>query len=102
MFDNQIVGRVKNITALYQEVGYTEMVAPSYLTRTHINAYVTIDYKEGKYRVTVKDMICVWDSVEKSSMEDYAVSKGSTEVKPSFKKSASDILDYTLTKIFEF
>lgn len=107
--DNKILGELNQFNALFKEAGYNEMNCPMYIARNHIKCSVILDYKEGKYRVTVKKISLIQaysDPISEigqiSSLNDFALRKGNTEIKPMFKKAASTILDYTFTKMFRF
>ncbi|MEJ6982394.1 hypothetical protein WG906_18155 [Pedobacter sp. P351] len=51
--ENKISGELKPIDADFKAAGYSEMLTPMYVSRSHIAGFLNIDYKEGKYRVTL-------------------------------------------------
>lgn len=67
-----------------------------------------IDFKEGKYRVTIKNMKLtnflespISKVGESEPIETYALKKKNTVFKDIFLKDAVTILNYTFNKIFE-
>lgn len=51
--ENKVSGELKPIDADFKAAGYSEMLTPMYVSRSHIAGFMIIDYKEGKYRVTL-------------------------------------------------
>jgi hypothetical protein len=102
----EITGDLRQFNADYKGAGYSEMITPIYVARSHINAFVLLDFKEGKYRVTLKKIVLTQaykDALskqgEKTNLELYAIKK--EQFTNAFKKSPSVILNFTFNKLFE-
>ncbi len=104
--ENKILGVLKPIDADYKGAGITP---PIYMYGNQFAGFVVIDFKEGKYRATIKKIVLVQkvdDPYHKqgyqTNFEIFAVKSGTNEMKSPFKKTQSPILDYTFSKKFDF
>lgn len=109
IMENKLTGDLKSIKADYKGAGYSEMGTIIYISRNFITAFAIIDYKEGKYRVTLKKIVleqqyddAISRQGEKNFLNTFAIRKGTNEMKDAFKKSPSLILNYTFSKKFDF
>jgi hypothetical protein len=107
--ENKVMGNIKPIGADFKGAGYGEMVTPIYIARSFFDGFVIIDFKDGKYRVTLKKIVLtqkyndtLTEQGEKSSIEPWSLKKGKNEFKDAFIKTPSKILDYTFSKRFDF
>lgn len=107
--DDKILGQMFPIEADFKGAGYGEMSTPIYIARNFFDGYVIIEFKEARYRVTVKNIMLTQQyddglskEGEKTTIETYAIKSGKNEIKNAFSKSPSIILDYTFTNIFNF
>ena len=107
--ENKVTGKTKPIDADFKGAGYGEMVTPMFVARSFFDGFIIIDFKEGKYRVTLKKIILtqkyndtLTEQGEKSSIESWSLKKGKNEFKDAFTKTPSKILDYTFSKRFDF
>lgn len=107
--ENKISGELKSIDADFKASGYSEMLTPMYISRSHIVGFLNIDYKEGKYRITLSKIDLTQkysDGLsqlgEKSTLDSYSLKNSKTEFTNGFKKSPSIILNYTFDKKFHF
>lgn len=107
--ENKILGQTKSIEADYIGAGYGVMTTPIYVARSFFDGFALIEFKDGKYRVTLKNIMLTQkydDGLskegEKSTIESFGVKKGKNEIKSAFIKSPTIILDYTFTKAFIF
>ena len=101
----ELTGQLRQLDANYKAAGYSELLTPIYIARSHINGFVVIDFKGKKYRVVLKKIVLtqIYDDGlskqgEKSNLEDYSIKNGL--FKNAFKKSPSIILNYTFTNAF--
>lgn len=90
----------------YKGYGKSEMSTAMYISRNFLSSFVVIDFKESKYRVTLKNMeltqkyndgLSEKDAVTKLS--EFALRRNK-EFRRGFKKSPHKIIEYTLNKIF--
>lgn len=102
----EISGELREFNADYKGAGYSEMITPIYIDRSHINAFAILEFKEGKYRVTVKKIVLTqaYDDAlskqgERVNLENYAIKKD--QFTNAFKKSPSLILNFSINKLFE-
>ena len=105
---NKISATTELIQADYKGAGYREMTVPIYISRSDIGGFVLIDIKDGKYRITFKNINFTQkynDTLtkmgEQSRIKDYAVNRKGL-IKPGFNKEPSVILNHTFTPLFEF
>ncbi len=106
---NNILGQLKPIDADFKGAGYGEMSTPMYVARSFFSGFAIIEFKNGKYRVTLKKIMLTQkynDGLskegQKTTIETYGIKKGKNEMKRAFSKSPSIILDYTFTNAFTF
>ncbi|HLV50705.1 MAG TPA: hypothetical protein VKY44_01960 [Flavobacterium sp.] len=107
--ENKILGQSKPIEADFKGAGYSEMSTPMYIARSFFDGFVMIEFKDGKYRVTFKNIMLTQkynDGLskegEKTTIETFGLKSGKNEFKGAFTKSPSKILNYTFTKSFDF
>jgi hypothetical protein len=107
--EKKLTGDIKNIEADFKGAGFSEMGTPMYIARSHYSAFAIIEFKEGKYRVTLKKIILTQkydDGLskqgEKTNLDTFALKATKDEMKGAFKKSPSLILDRTFTDKFSF
>lgn len=90
--------------------GYSvsEMSTLMYVSRSYVKAFALIEFKESRYRVTLKNIKFVQkyeDTLSKqgeiSNIELYALKKQNTEFKSNFLNKPSKIMDFTFQKITE-
>lgn len=105
--DNLLTGEL-DIPANYKNAGYSEMSIPMYIPRNNIVCFVTIDFKDGRYRATLKNIklkATMEDPLTKigetSNLDSYALRKKNTEFKAQFLNVPNKIYDYTFNQIFE-
>lgn len=106
--ENKILGKTSLINPDYKALGYGEMSVPMYIARNFVHGFVLIEYKDMRYRVTVKNIFltqkyedAISDDGQKTEIEIFAVDRKGG-IKKQFKKKPSEILDYTFTKAFTF
>ncbi len=100
---NLISGQYNNFLPDYQGAGYKNINTAMYISTGKFYAIVTINYKQGKYRVTVKNIRLEANIANMQSndrLETYAI-KNRT-FRKSFIKSDSKIFDYSFSKTFSF
>ena len=105
--DFRILGNFSSIEPDYKGLGIGEMSAPIYIARNWVRGKFIIDFKEGRYKVILRDILLtqkytdpISEMGEVSTLDSFAISK--MEFKNGFLKSPSKILDYTFTKEFSF
>lgn len=81
---------------VYEPMGYSRGRLPIYLTGGNFSAYIVIQLKENRYRVTASLMGFLGDNAFVSTtLEDQALKGGSFN--PSFTEPAAKIIDYNLS-----
>ncbi len=106
--ENSITGTIENLDLDYKGFGNTEMNTAMYISRSYFKSFVLIELKDGKYRITLKEMKLVQkysdglnEEGEISKLKDYAIKNNNSDFRKTFVKSPSGILNYTFDKIFE-
>lgn len=107
--ENRITGDMRPIDADYKGAGYAYAETPVYISTSSIYGFVTIEYKEGRYRVTLRKIFfaqkfdyMLAEKGERISIETYCSKNSNGELRPAFTKAPSKILDYTFSKRFDF
>ncbi len=102
--EDQIMGDLKPFDADFKGAGFSEIATPMYVARSWIKGFLTIEIKENKYRVRIKDIILIQkydDSLskqgEETSLSTFAI-KGVSDFKSAFLKTPSVVLNYTFEK----
>lgn len=97
-----------DIPADYKNAGFSLMSTPMYIARNNIVCSVTIDFKDGRYRITLRNIrlkATAEDSQTKIgetvNLDLYALRKKNTEFKAKFLNVPNKIYDYTFNHIFE-
>lgn len=107
--ENKISGELKAIDADFKGAGFTEMGTPMYLSRSHFTGFTILEFKDGKYRLTLKKIILTQKysdplskQGEKTNIEIFGLKGGNGEMTNAFKKSPSLIMNHTFLKKFDF
>jgi hypothetical protein len=102
---NQITGDLKQMAIDYKGVGKTSMNTWIILTRSSLMGYATIDYKSGKYRLTLKNLKLIQNFTDPllkmgqlTPADELAIKNN--EFKKAFLKQGAEILDYSINKAF--
>jgi hypothetical protein len=101
--ENKVSGDLKPMEADFRGAGYSEIGTPMIVYRSFINGFVIAEFKEGKYRITIKRIILTkkYDQGDKTSLEYYGLNRRN-EFTNVFRKSAGEILDFTFSEKFNF
>lgn len=98
-FEDKTICVLKPFKANYQAYGYSTMKAPFYISRTLIEGNVIFEFRENRYRVTVKNIVFRQNTPdifsaqnEVETFESWVLNKNQ-ELKPAFFKDGSDILN---------
>ncbi|WP_282070909.1 hypothetical protein [Polaribacter atrinae] len=106
---DRIIAEITNLSIDYKGYGSSEMSTPIYVARNNLNSFVQIEFKENRYRVTIKNIKltqkyedALSNQGEMTDIEVFALKKRNTEFKSSFLKKTSKIINFTFEKITEF
>ncbi|ADV50586.1 hypothetical protein Celal_3320 [Cellulophaga algicola DSM 14237] len=107
--ESGIIAEITNLTLDFKGYGSSEMSTPMYIARNSVNSFVQIEFKESKYRVSIKHIKLTqnYDDAlssqgEMTDLEVFALKKRNTEFKSSFLKKPSKIINFTFENITEF
>ncbi len=113
-FKNTIIGQSIESFMDYRGAGYTAMTTPIFLSNSSYKSSVSIENYDSFYVVTIKKIIFINQNDTKqishllgsaqgetSPLEDYAI-KRTGKFRSNFPKPAGKIIDYTLTKLYDF
>lgn len=102
--DGKLIGDINLVEADYKGAGYGYMTTPIYISRNFIGAHALIEFREGRYRVVLRNIMLtqqIDDPLSKmgelTPIEFYALTNG--EFNRAFIQS-SEILDFTFSNIF--
>ncbi len=104
-----LTAEINQLSMDFKGYGISEMSTPMYVSRSYIKAFVLIEFKDERYRVTLKNIKFVQkyeDALSKegetTDIELYALKKRNTEFKSSFLNKPSKIMDFTFQKVTDF
>ncbi len=107
--EDGVFAEFKNLSFDFKGFGSSEMSTPIYVARNSANAFVQIEFKENRYRVTIKNIQLTqkYDDAlsnqgEMTDIELYALRKKNTEFKKSFLQKPSQIINFTFIQITDF
>jgi hypothetical protein len=107
--NKKITGDLNAIDANFKGAGFTEMGTPMYISRSHFSGFTILEYKDGKYRLTLKQIELTQkysDPLTKqgeiTKLEFFGLKNGKNEMTSAFKRSPSLILNHTFTNKFDF
>ncbi len=105
---NTISATFNGLSVDHKGAGHSKWTMPIYLRDSFIEGKLIIELKPNKYRVTIRNIKCIskydtslTESEEKSCLEDFSVNR-KDNFKSLFKRSASEILDFSFNKLLEF
>jgi hypothetical protein len=105
--ENSLTGTIENLDLDFKGFGIKEMNTPVYISRNFFKSFVLIELKDGRYRITLKEMKLVKkysdilsEEGEIKELKYYAIMNSKKDFTNSFKKSPSGILNFTFDKIF--
>lgn len=104
---DQITGSFENVDADLKAAGYSRATAPIYISTSFFSGSYVVDMKDGKYRVSIKNIMLTSKNDDpfskmgqKETLTSYVVNK-SNQFKPHFINTGSKILDKTFLNMFE-
>lgn len=106
MSDDIIYVVVRNLQMDYKTLGKSELTTSMYLARTYYDAIAVIEFKENRFRVTVKDLksIQIYSDGLNEKGEMYPLEFWAINKKGGFKRrfinNDAEIIDFTLDKLF--
>jgi hypothetical protein len=102
--ENGFTANIQDLVLDYRALGISEWVMEIYISRSSLNAGVLIEVKDGRYRVTITNMILVQRYTdpltkqgEKTPIEVFT---GSKSIKKGFLKRPAQVMDYTFNNLF--
>lgn len=105
----KIRGELKYIDAEPLEYGILDMDVAPYINNNFMNGFVVIEFKQGRYRVTLRRIMLTEKHVDTlnilgaSSLIEREIFKlGKIEFNNQFKNRSSDLLNDMLTQYFDF
>jgi hypothetical protein len=106
---DKITANIIDLSIDFKGYGESEMSTPIYLSRSFVKAFFLCEFKENRYRITIKTMKFIQkyddgfsNAKDITEIETYALSRKNTEFKTAFLKKPSKILDYTFSKLTDF
>lgn len=107
--DNSIRFKFKDHKIDYKGFGKTLMSTPNYIAGGQYAGNGIVDYKDGKYRVTINNINYIYTSLDlsfgmsqsKFLLEDGTLKKGTDDFNKRFTTDAP-IFDYSFSNLFKF
>ncbi len=108
--DNKIIGDLKPIEADYRGAGHSRSNTPIYIVNSRFTAFIIIEFSNDHYytvlikkiNFTAKSSNGLMKQDEQEQIEVQALKNKSDAFKNIFLGSASEILDFSFTKMFTF
>ena len=107
--NESLTAEINQLSMDFKGYGVSEMSTPMYVSRSYVKTFVLIEFKEKRYRVTLKNIKFVQkyeDALSKegetTDLELFALKKRNTEFKSSFLNKPSKIMDFTFQKVTDF
>jgi len=104
LIENRLSGLLPQLPANYKLAGYNKVTAPNYLMAYDFSANVLVQFKPGKYRVTLSSIRLINNGTNYSftnpldALEEFTTNRrGFTSA---FKKTSSEIIDTTFVRYF--
>lgn len=104
----KIIGQTKLINPDFKGAGFRSSSVPILVLRYNLDGIAIIEFKKGKYRVTLKDLNLtdkynnLYSRKGGTPIEKMVLKSGKNEFRKYFTKSPSKIFDYTFSKLFNF
>jgi hypothetical protein len=105
-FEDNLSASISRNKLDFKELGESNSSVPIYIASSDISGFILFEFKEKKYRVTVKNIKLVQqykdalsEEGELTNIEDFALKNKNSEFRSSFLKKPAQILDYTFTKL---
>ncbi len=101
-----LTGRLSKTEIYYKGAGFSWTSTPDYVLFYDVSAFFTIDFKEGRYRITI-DQIYITQKKRDPNTGRIEVTLLSTHVlkknkyRSNFIKAGAEIFDFTFSKYFE-
>ncbi|WP_026934271.1 hypothetical protein [Christiangramia echinicola] len=105
-FGDKISANITRRELKFVEVGESNSTIPIYIASNDITGFILFEFKDNKYRVTIKNIKLVKqykdalsDEGELTNIEDFALKNKDAELKKSFLKKPSKVIDFTFSKL---
>lgn len=102
--DNGFTANIQDLNLDYRALGISEWVMEIYISRSLLNAGVLVEVKDGRYRVTITNMILVQrytDSLTKQGEKTpIEVFSGTKNMKKGFLKRPTQVMNYSFDNVF--
>lgn len=101
--DNLLTGTLSCPTKV-KDAGFSPMNVPIY-TRYDVTGTVSVQFKDGRYRVSLRNIVIVSDQVHDlldptTELDQFALKKDKSAFKPGFLKAPCAIYEYTFNEVF--
>lgn len=107
--EESLSAEINQLSMDFKGYGISKISTPMYVSQSYVKAFVLIEFKDERYRVTLKNIKFAQkyeDALSKegetTDIELYALKKRNTVFKSSFLKKPSKIMDFTFQKITHF
>lgn len=93
-----VTAEMSGVSLDYKSLGYKRMSLPIYVVNNKYSAFVTVQVREGRYRVTAERIKTLNSSYGESDIESFALKNGDLDAK--FLDAPAKILSSTFDKLF--
>ncbi len=106
--ENKFTGSTKKLDADFKGAGYSTMTTPMNVSGSNFQAFCLVEFKDSRYRVTVKNINLIWKNTtafttagQSFSFDENAIKNDKKRFRDSFNDKMSKIYDYSFNKLFE-
>ncbi len=97
--DGLITCEMDGLKPQFKDLGYKRMSLPIYLSNGTFSAFVSVEYKSDRFRVTVARIVVRTEKLGGTELEDFAI-KEEGGFKKEFFEPAGKIIAHTFDSIF--
>lgn len=97
--DGMVTAELRGLRMDYKGAGYKRMSLPLYIVNNTYSGFVTIQFREGRYRVSVTRIRCLNSRYGESDLETFALDKNKVSFDKKFLEAPAAIISYTFDSL---
>lgn len=97
--DGMVTAELRGLRMDYKGAGYKRMSLPLYIVNNTYSGFVTVQFREGRYRVSVSRVKCFNSHYGESDLETFALDKTRAAFDKKFLEAPAAIISYTFDSL---